>query len=135
MSGNLPPGIPDPAENVGCPLCGAYDCTCKPCPVCDEHPLDCKCKKEKPNTFTCAACGDEFEKGWDDSEADAEYERLFPVAHASGEEREIVCDDCFNLLMGKQPEPEAIADEEGHIDDCGKWVGEPCTCAAGKREL
>lgn len=47
-------------------------------------------------TFTCACCGETFEKGWTDEEASAELKETFP-----GIERphcELVCDPCFEAI-------------------------------------
>lgn len=45
------------------------------------------------NTYTCAVCGETFDKGWSDEEAEAELKENFP-GHAK-EECAIICDDCF----------------------------------------
>lgn len=48
------------------------------------------------DTYRCAACGEEYEKGWTDEEAAAEAETLF-----TAEERQdmaVVCDDCWRKM-------------------------------------
>jgi len=50
------------------------------------------------NTFTCAICGETFEKGWMDEEAAAEAEKVFG-AHLDDDA--VVCDDCFKQFMSQ----------------------------------
>jgi hypothetical protein len=52
------------------------------------------------DTFTCENCGETWEKGWTDEEADAEYEGAFGLGAPSGKERAVVCDDCYAEIMG-----------------------------------
>ena len=57
----------------------------------------------KTNThYTCACCKETFEKGWSDEEADAEREELFP--DMTEDDCELVCDGCFEKIMGKADE-------------------------------
>jgi hypothetical protein len=49
------------------------------------------------NTYTCALCGGTFEKGLTDEEALAEKDALFPGVPL--EDCDIVCDDCFHMMM------------------------------------
>lgn len=49
------------------------------------------------DSYTCDACGDEFEKGWSDDEADRELAVTFPGAEKA--QCAIVCDDCYQRLM------------------------------------
>ena len=52
-----------------------------------------------PDEYTCAACGETFNKGWTDEEAHAEADAIgFPQ-----EEREIVCDDCYKKHVEVKP--------------------------------
>jgi len=48
--------------------------------------------------YTCAMCGGTFEKAWSDDEARAEFAEEFP--EASGDDAEVVCDDCYRQMMG-----------------------------------
>lgn len=53
------------------------------------------------NTYTCKACGNTYEKGWDDEEADKEAQQMFGTVNASKnpEENVIICDYCFKKLF------------------------------------
>lgn len=59
---------------------------------------------DKPDTFTCAICGNVYEKEWSDSEADEECERLFGISNATSrigdteDDCAYVCDDCFQMI-------------------------------------
>ena len=54
------------------------------------------------DTFTCESCGETQEKGWSDAEAAAEAEELFPGIDASNPaEAGVVCDDCYQHIMGR----------------------------------
>ena len=46
----------------------------------------------KSNEYKCAACGNVYEKGWSDEEAQAELEQDFPGFKT--EDCGIICDDC-----------------------------------------
>jgi hypothetical protein len=71
----------------------------------------------EPHEYRCDACGWIFDKGWSDEEAAAEARKLHPGGHgnpnimdAPAEERGVVCDDCFRMLMtnmGRADEIEA----------------------------
>ena len=53
-------------------------------------------------TFTCKCCGNNFEferENWSDEQAYAEYDERFTEEKAAGEERDIVCDKCYNRIM------------------------------------
>ena len=52
----------------------------------------------RAETYTCAACGGAFEKGWSDDEAQAEAGGLFPGLSIN--DMAIVCDDCYPKIMG-----------------------------------
>ena len=60
--------------------------------------------------YTCAQCGGEFLKCRSDESADEERATLFPGVPV--ESCEIVCEDCFKLIM-KVMEPET---------DISEWV-------------
>lgn len=45
--------------------------------------------------FTCAVCGETFDKGWSDEEALAELDKTFGVPV---EECSAVCDSCYNKM-------------------------------------
>jgi DNA-directed RNA polymerase subunit RPC12/RpoP len=51
----------------------------------------------EPNEYKCAWCGGIFElvrnEEWNNEKADEEYKKLFP--HSSMENRQVVCDDCW----------------------------------------
>jgi len=54
------------------------------------------------DTFTCANCGDTHEKGWSDEEAAAEAQENFPgIDTTDPVEAPVVCDDCYNRIMGR----------------------------------
>lgn len=48
-------------------------------------------------SYTCSVCGETFDKGWSDEEAEAELTSTFPGQDKS--ECEIVCDDCYQEIM------------------------------------
>jgi hypothetical protein len=48
-------------------------------------------KQQTCDTFTCAACGDTFNKEWSDEEAKAEAAKKFP----NDSDMVVVCDDCY----------------------------------------
>jgi hypothetical protein len=53
-------------------------------------------------TFTCASCGDTFDKGWSDEEAAAEAQENFPgIDIGNPDEASVVCDDCYRHIMGR----------------------------------
>lgn len=53
-------------------------------------------------TFTCDNCGVTREKGWTDEEAAAEAAGLFPGLDVTDPaEAGIVCEDCFQHIMGR----------------------------------
>jgi len=51
------------------------------------------------NTFTCDACRGVFEKEWTDEEAREEEADLFGAM--AGPESGIVCEDCWQKIMGR----------------------------------
>lgn len=54
------------------------------------------------DTYTCASCGETFEKGWSDEEAAAEAEELFPgIDPSDPDEAGVVCGPCFQHIMGR----------------------------------
>lgn len=54
------------------------------------------------DTFTCARCGETFDKTWSDEEAAAEAEEFFPGIDVSDPaEAGVVCTPCFEYLMGR----------------------------------
>lgn len=62
-----------------------------------RHRLTAKQREENSARFVCAACGGDFEKGWSDEEAAAEYAQDFGDFN-DGEPPAVVCDDCYNLM-------------------------------------
>lgn len=59
-----------------------------------------KSPKETTNTYTCAMCRNEHEKGWSDEEAEAELKENFGPVPV--EECAIVCDACFKLILAQE---------------------------------
>jgi DNA-directed RNA polymerase subunit RPC12/RpoP len=55
----------------------------------------------KENQYKCAVCGGVFDKVWSDEEAMEEYHKEFPGV--PDEDREIVCDDCWNEITAQVP--------------------------------
>lgn len=53
----------------------------------------------KDNEFKCAMCGGVFEKSLTDEEAFEEYKKNFPEEAAKSDEHDIVCDDCYKVIM------------------------------------
>jgi hypothetical protein len=53
----------------------------------------------KDNEYRCAQCKLVFEKGWSEEEAHAEAEKNFGAWSPS---MAVVCDDCYNKMMGKE---------------------------------
>lgn len=51
--------------------------------------------------YKCDSCGEVFEKGWSDEEAEKEADDLFPGLKV--EDRAVVCDDCFKRMTGDHP--------------------------------
>lgn len=52
----------------------------------------------KPNEYQCAKCGEVYEKGWSDEEAQREAEELWtPEALQAG--TAVICDDCFKEII------------------------------------
>ncbi len=65
------------------------------------------------DTFRCAMCGGEFEKGQSDEEAAAEFHGIFGKSLAV-EDAAVVCDDCFKRIDPKDNPAaveQAVADE------------------------
>lgn len=63
--------------------------------------------KLKANEYQCAACGEIYEYGWSDDEAQAEYEENFPTYAKRGDAVDVVCDDCYLQLTAWKPPQEA----------------------------
>ena len=47
-------------------------------------------------TYTCANCLENYEYGWSEEEASAEFSKMFPEDNI--EDADIVCDDCYKAL-------------------------------------
>jgi hypothetical protein len=54
-------------------------------------------ESQPTTTYRCACCGQTFEKGWSDAEAQAEAAQAFGVT--TTENCALVCDDCYQDLM------------------------------------
>jgi DNA-directed RNA polymerase subunit RPC12/RpoP len=50
------------------------------------------------NTYKCSVCKNEYEKGWDDIEAEKEMKDNFGQS-VTTDDCEIVCDDCYKEIM------------------------------------
>ncbi len=62
------------------------------------------------DTFTCARCGNTYEKEWSDEEAAAEAAATWSPAEL--ESQATVCDDCYQALMAAMPRLRAKVDQE-----------------------
>lgn len=51
----------------------------------------------EPRKFTCDACGETFDAGWSEEEAEAELAETFPGFDKLECAR--VCDDCYQEMM------------------------------------
>lgn len=47
------------------------------------------------STYKCSVCGETYDKGWSDEEAEAELAENFGVPK---EDCDIVCDDCYKAM-------------------------------------
>jgi hypothetical protein len=56
-------------------------------------------KNLAPSEYQCSSCGEVYEKGWTDDEATAEREENFPGFTEA--DCAIICDDCYQMMMGK----------------------------------
>jgi hypothetical protein len=56
----------------------------------------------KNSEYKCAMCGDVFEKGQSDEDAKDELQDVFPGFEIA--DCDLVCDDCYNNLMGNNGE-------------------------------
>ena len=62
-------------------------------------------------TWICDSCGKTFESGWSDEEANAEAQENFPgIDTGNRDEAGVVCDDCYDYIMGrvKAEAPESL---------------------------
>ncbi len=62
----------------------------------------------KKNEYQCAMCGNIYEKGWADEEAEKECVETFGTEMAHGDDLATVCDDCYQLVWPKK-HPEILA--------------------------
>ena len=52
------------------------------------------------NEYQCARCGEVYEKGWTDEEADAEATKIFGKHPDQWkDEKAVICDDCFKEVV------------------------------------
>lgn len=72
--------------------------------------IDKSVPKLKANEYQCAACGEIYEYGWSDDEAQAEYEENFPTFAKRNEPVDVVCDDCYLQLTAWKSPKEAEAE-------------------------
>jgi hypothetical protein len=76
----------------------------------------------RDDEYTCAACGGVFGKGWSDEEAAAESVELFGEWPA--EQMAVVCDDCFNKMVGwKHPQDWRAEQDETLARKKGRGIG------------
>lgn len=54
--------------------------------------------KISPTEYTCAHCGETYEKGWTDEEAAAEKTQNW--GEISMDHCAVICDDCYQKFMG-----------------------------------
>jgi len=59
-------------------------------------------------TYTCAKCNNEYDKGWSDEEAMAETDANFP--DRGDKPLEVVCDPCYQKMIEQVPPPGAKDD-------------------------
>lgn len=56
----------------------------------------------RTETYTCEACGETYDNAWSDADAIAEAVNMF-TAEELADGTAVVCDDCWNKMMGKAP--------------------------------
>ena len=59
------------------------------------------------DAYTCEKCGETFESGWTEEEADAEAKHYWGVKNAHdrvGVDMAVVCDDCWEVIRPDRPE-------------------------------
>jgi hypothetical protein len=80
--------------------------TCQYCLAdCNHTAIGKSFPKLKANEYQCSACGEIYEYGWSDDEAQAEYEENFPTYAKRNDPVDIVCDDCYlQLIAWKSPQ-------------------------------
>lgn len=79
---------------ICCTICGSLGKTMRKI---EGSMVCCDCfKQDKPNTYICALCKNEYEKGWLDEDALQELKENF--GDFSKEACEILCDDCYNEI-------------------------------------
>jgi hypothetical protein len=66
----------------------------------------------KENYFKCAICGKVFESSWSEEEALAELVENFGK-DCNVEDCEVVCDDCYQEMIGEYPIEEFLKDVSG----------------------
>jgi DNA-directed RNA polymerase subunit RPC12/RpoP len=55
-------------------------------------------------TYTCAACGQTFNNGWTDADAEREAKQVFGVSGARHRsDMAVVCDDCYKAMIAAYP--------------------------------
>ena len=63
----------------------------------------------KENEFQCAKCSGIFEKGWSDEAAKEEAQEVFGKRPENwNDDAMMVCDDCYNEMMGDPRSPALI---------------------------
>ena len=50
--------------------------------------------------FTCDGCGETFDKGWSDEEAEAEFQLRCPD-NSEDDEKAVLCQGCHELVQGR----------------------------------
>lgn len=53
---------------------------------------------KNPDVFTCGLCKGVFPKGWTDEEAENEYQEKFGESAPTGDDRALICEDCYLVI-------------------------------------
>jgi hypothetical protein len=62
------------------------------------------------NEFTCSICGETFDKGLSEEDAEKQFAIEFPLDYAAGirpADCDLVCDDCFHAMFPEMQEKKA----------------------------
>lgn len=67
----------------------------------------------KENEYKCDQCGNIYEFGWSEEEAEKEMKENW--GDISKEDMAIVCDDCYDVMNPNLPENKNLAKKHGFI--------------------
>jgi len=81
-------------------------------------------QKNPPESYTCAACGGTFAKGWSDEEARAESRDVCGVDPATDPTLAVVCDVCYRAILASA-ELRALRDRATPSRAYGVWLRSP----------